>query len=102
VLGVTSLTRSRARPTFRGRRNAAGLELIGWYGVVAPKRTPAAIINRLSSAIDEVLHSPDVKERLAADGSETVGGTPADFERHLRNEVERFRKVIREAGIRRE
>ena len=79
-----------------------GLELIGWYGVVAPKRTPAAIINRLSSAIDEVLHSPDVKERLAADGSETVGGTPAEFERHIRNEVERFRKVIREAGIRRE
>jgi tripartite-type tricarboxylate transporter receptor subunit TctC len=43
-----------------------------------------------------------VKERLAADGSETVGSTPAEFERHIRNEVERFRKVIREAGIRRE
>jgi hypothetical protein len=37
-----------------------------------------------------------------ADGSETVGGAPAEFERHIRNEVERFRKVIREAGIRRE
>jgi tripartite-type tricarboxylate transporter receptor subunit TctC len=48
------------------------------------------------------LHSPDVRQRLAIDGSEAVGGTPAEFERHIRNEVERFRKVIREAGIRRE
>ena len=103
VLGVTSLTRSRAAPDIPTvAETLPGLELIGWYGVVAPKRTPAAIINRLSSAIDEVLHSPDVKERLAADGSETVGGTPAEFERHIRHEVERFRKVIREAGIRRE
>jgi len=103
VLGVTSLTRSRAAPDVPTvAETLPGLELIGWYGVVAPKRTPAVIVERLSSAIATVLRSPEVKDRLAADGSETVGGAPAEFERHIRNEVERFRKVIREAGIRRE
>lgn len=103
VLGVTSLTRSRAAPDVPTvAETLPGLELIGWYGVVAPKRTPAVIVERLSSAIARVLRSPEVKDRLAADGSETVGGAPAEFERHIRNEVERFRKVIREAGIRRE
>ena len=103
VLGVTSLTRSRAAPDIPTiAETLPGFELIGWYGVVAPKRTPAATTERLSKAIAEVLRSPDVKERLALDGSETVGSTPAEFERHIRNEVERFRKVIREAGIRRE
>ena len=103
VLGVTSLTRSRAVPDIPAiAETLPGFELIGWYGVVAPKRTPAAITGRLSKAIAEVSRSPDVRERLALDGSETVGSTPAEFERHIRNEVERFRKVIREAGIRRE
>lgn len=103
VLGVTSLTRSRAAPDVPTvAETLPGLELIGWYGVVAPKRTPAVIVERLSSAIARVVRLPEVKDRLAADGSETVGGAPAEFERHIRNEVERFRKVIREAGIRRE
>ena len=75
-----------------------------WLGAVLQTRlgTPAAIVARLSSAIAETLRAPEVKDRLVADGSETVGGTPAEFERHIRNELERFRKVIREAGIRRE
>lgn len=103
VLGVTSLTRSRAAPDVPTvAETLPGLELIGWYGVVAPKRTPVVIVARLSSAIADVLHSPEVKDRLAADGSETVGGAPVEFERHIHNELERFRKVIREAGIRRE
>ena len=103
VLGITSLTRSRVVPDVPTvAETLPGLELIGWYGVVAPKRTPATVINRLNSAIEETLRSPDLKERLMADGSETVGGSPATFEKHMRNEVMRFRKVIREAGIRRE
>jgi tripartite-type tricarboxylate transporter receptor subunit TctC len=103
VLGVTSLTRSRVVPEVPTvAETLPGLELIGWYGVVAPKRTPAAIVNRLNTAIDQALRAPEVKERLMGDGSETVGGTPAAFETHMRNELQRFRKVIREAGIRRE
>ena len=101
VLGVTSLTRSRVVPDVPTvAETLPGLELIGWYGIVAPKRTSSVVVNRLSSAIAEALRAADVKERLMADGSETVGSTPAVFEQHMRNEVVRFRKVIREAGIR--
>jgi len=103
VLAITSLTRSRVLPDVpTAAETLPGLELIGWYGVVAPKRTPPAIVNRLNSAIEETLRAPDVKERLMADGSETVGGSPAAFEKHMRGELARLRKVIREAGIKRE
>lgn len=103
VLGITSLTRSRVVPEVPTvAETLPGLELIGWYGVVAPKRTPAPIINRLNRGIEDALRAPDVKERLVADGSETVGGTPAAFEQHMRSELARLRKVIREAGIKRE
>jgi tripartite-type tricarboxylate transporter receptor subunit TctC len=74
VLGVTSLTRSRVAPDVPTVADTLpGLQLIGWYGVVAPKRTPAAIVKRLNSGIEEALRSPEVKDRLMADGSETVG-----------------------------
>ena len=79
-----------------------GYETIGWYGVVAPKATPATLVQRLSTAIARGLQAPEVKERLAADGSEAVGSTPAEFDRHMASEVARFRKVIRDAGIKRE
>ena len=103
VLGITSLTRSKVVPEVPTvAETLPGLELIGWYGVVAPKRTPAAIVNRLNGAIEEALRAPDVKERLMGDGSETVGGSPAAFEKHMRSELARLRKVIREASIRRE
>ena len=103
TIGITSLARSRVVPDVPTvAETLPGLELIGWYGVVAPKRTPAAVVNRLNGAIEEALRSPDVKERLMADGSETVGGSPAAFEKHMRGELVRLRKVIREAVIKRE
>ena len=103
VLAVSSLKRSAAAPEVPAiAETLPGYETIGWYGVVAPKATPAALVQRLSQTIAKGLQSPDVKERLAADGSETVGSTPAEFDRHMASEVARFRKVIRDAGIKRE
>ena len=103
VLAVTSLKRSPAAPEVPAiAETLPGYETIGWYGVVAPKATPAALVNRLSATIARGLQAPEVKERLAVDGSEPVGSTPAEFDRHMASEVARFRRVIREAGIRRE
>ncbi len=103
ALAVSSLKRSAAAPDIPTiAETLPGYETIGWYGVVAPKRTPAALVNRLSMDIARGLQSPEVKERLAADGSEAVGSTPAELDRHMASEVARFRKVIREAGIRKE
>ena len=103
VLAVTSLKRSAAAPDVPAiAETLPGYETIGWYGVVAPKATPAALVIRLSKVIASGLQAPEVKERLAADGSEGVGSTPAEFDRHMASEVARFRRVIREAGIKRE
>ena len=103
ALAVSSLKRSAAVPDVPAiAETLPGYETIGWYGVVAPKRTPAALVNRLSMDIARGLQAPEVRERLAADGSEAVGSMPAELDRHMANEVARFRKVIREAGIRRE
>jgi len=103
ALAVSSLKRSTAAPDVPAiAETLPGYETIGWYGVVAPKATPAALIQRLSREIARGLQAPEVKERLAADGSEGVGSTPAEFDRHMASEVARFRRVIRDAGIRRE
>ncbi len=103
ALAVTSLKRSSAAPDVPAiAETLPGYETIGWYGVVAPKATPVAIVNRLSRAIAAGLRAADVRERFAADGSEAVGSTPAEFDRHMASEVARFRQVIRDAGIRRE
>ena len=103
VIAVTSLKRSQAAPAVPAiAETLPGYETIGWYGVVAPKATPPALLQRLNAAIARGLQAPEVKERLAADGSEGVGSTPAEFDRHMASEVARFRKVIRDAGIRRE
>ncbi|MEO7728204.1 MAG: tripartite tricarboxylate transporter substrate binding protein [Burkholderiales bacterium] len=103
AMAVTSLKRSAAAPDVPAiAETLPGFETIGWYGVVAPKKTPAALVQRLSQAIAKGLQSPEIKERLAADGSEAVGSTPAEFDRHMANEVARFKKVIKDAGIRRE
>ncbi len=103
ALAVTSLKRSSAAPDVPAiAETLPGYETIGWYGVVAPKATPVAIVNRLSRVIAAGLRAADVRERFAADGSEAVGSTPAEFDRHMASEVARFRQVIRDAGIRRE
>jgi len=103
ALAVSSLKRSPAAPDVPAiAETLPGYETIGWYGVVAPKATPAALVNRLSATIARILQAPEVRERLAADGSEAVGSSPAEFDKHMASEVARFRRVIREAGIRRE
>ena len=103
ALAVTSLKRSQAAPDVPAiAETLPGYETIGWYGVVAPKATPKALVQRLSDVIVQGLKGQDVKERFAGDGSEAVGSTPAELDRHMAAEVARFRKVIKEAGIRKE
>jgi tripartite-type tricarboxylate transporter receptor subunit TctC len=60
---------------------------------------PAAIVDKLQREIARVLQLSEVKEKLALDGSDPVGNTPAQFGLHMRTEVEKWRKLIQEAGI---
>ncbi len=101
AIAVTSAKRSSAAPEIPPVSDTLpGFEAIGWYGVLAPAGTPQPIIDKLAAAIAQGMQAPEIKARVAADGSETVGSSPRDFDRFLRSEMVRFAKVIKEAGLR--
>jgi len=70
-----------------------------WYGLVAPANTSLELINKLSTEVSLIVKSPEMNERLIKEGADPVGSTPTEFSRHLRSEIERWRKVIKAAGI---
>ncbi len=76
-----------------------GYEALQWYGLLAPAGTPAPIVARLQTEIAQALRLPEVKERLAADGAEPVGGTPAEFATLIKSEIEKWANVARTANI---
>ena len=76
-----------------------GFSAISWYGVLAPARTPTAVINRLSAEFDHIVHDPDTVKEFAALGGEPVGGSPATFAALIRAEIPKWIRVAREAGI---
>ena len=86
-------------PTF-AEGGVKGVVVQNWYGIIAPKGTPAALVERLSKEIASAMHSPEVSKRLAADSSEAVGSSPAEFTAHIRAEKARWGPVIKQAGIR--
>jgi tripartite-type tricarboxylate transporter receptor subunit TctC len=71
-----------------------------WFGLFAPKGTPEAAVERLSAAVREAARAPGLRERMAADGVDPVGSTPAEFAALIARETETWGAVIRRAGIR--
>jgi tripartite-type tricarboxylate transporter receptor subunit TctC len=84
-------------PTFREQ----GIDFLTgtWFGLLAPAKTPEAIIMLLNREIRAALRSEAVRARIAEQGSEVVGGSPQEFARFLRDETERLSAVIRRANI---
>ena len=70
--------------------------------MMAPARTPRAIVHRLNQEIQRALARPDVKDRIFAAGLEIVGGTPEEFDAVIKAEIAKWGKVIRDANIREE
>jgi len=75
-----------------------GFVALPWFGLVAPPGTPAVIVNKLSAAIDQTLQQPDVAKRLLGMSVDAIGSTPAEMALFLRQERERWGKVIRATG----
>jgi tripartite-type tricarboxylate transporter receptor subunit TctC len=101
ALAITSARRSQAAPdipTF-GESGYPAVENGSWHGVVVPARVSAAIIKRLNEELVKIARQPDVKERLESQGAEISGTTPQEFAAFIRNERERWGKVIRAAGV---
>ncbi len=101
VLAVSTAARSANAPEVptMAESGVPGFDVAGWYGLMAPAATPRAIIEKLQQEITKILQLHEMKEKLVLDGSEPVGNTPAQFGAHMRAEVEKWRKLIREAGI---
>ena len=76
--------------------------MAGWYGVLAPRATPAAIVDKLNREMVRILRLPELRERLAVDGSEPVGSSSQQFGEHMHTEIVKWRNLIRELGIRSE
>ena len=77
-----------------------GLEVLSWYGVLAPAGTPQDIVRKLNADINRILQAPDVRERLTALGTEPTGGTPEQFAETIKADTARWAKVVQDAGIR--
>ncbi len=101
ALGVSSAKRSIALPDLPtiAEAGVAGYNRTTWYGVLAPARTPAAILAKLNGEFEKTLQSADVRQRLLAEGSEPAGGSPKRFQDFLANEFEATRKIIQRAGV---
>ena len=101
ALAAAGERRSKLVPDLPTMQEAGlpGFSFFGWYGIVAPARTPDAIVKRLHQAFVQVMKSPDILERVAAMGNEPVAGTPAEFDKFIRDEIPRWGKVIRDAKI---
>jgi len=101
ALAVTTAARSEALPdTPTMSEFIPGYEASGFYGLAAPKNTPAVIVDKLNNEIDAALADPKMKARLADIGGVPMPMTPADFGRLIADETEKWAKVIKFAGIR--
>jgi len=104
ALAVTAGKRSPLLPDLPtvAEGGLAGFEATGWSGFIAPARTPAAVVEKLSQEIARVLALPDVREKLVQSGVEPVGSRPAEFGAFVARELAQWSKVIRDANLRAE
>ena len=104
ALGVTAARRSALAPELPTIAEAGlpGFEVSGWYGLLAPASTPPAIINRIYSAAMQGLESDAMKERLKSQGLEPLGLSPEQSSKFLKEDIARWSRVMREAGVRQE
>jgi tripartite-type tricarboxylate transporter receptor subunit TctC len=102
ALAVSGLRRAESMPEIPtvAEGGVADYDALQWYGLLAPAGTPASIVGRLQAEVSQALKTPEVKERLAADGAEPVGSTAAEFTELIRNEVAKWARVARAANIR--
>jgi tripartite-type tricarboxylate transporter receptor subunit TctC len=101
ALAVTSLRSSSAVPELPtvSESGYAGFEATNWYGILAPKKTPASIVGRLHLEIVKALASPELRVKLTELGLEVIGNSPDEFAAAIAAQIPRWAKVIKDAGI---
>ncbi|HEX2827773.1 MAG TPA: tripartite tricarboxylate transporter substrate binding protein [Burkholderiales bacterium] len=101
ALAVTTLKRSRELPDVPtiDESGYKGFEISGWYGIMAPAKTPAPVVKRLNNDIVAVLSTGETPKILMARGYEPTPTTPEAFTKYLQSEVRRWAKAVKEYGI---
>lgn len=100
-LGMTSLKRAGALPDVPtvDEQGLKGFQAVAWNGLTAPARTPKDVIAKLNADVVKVIRSPELVEKLRAEGSDPVGSSVADYTAFLRDEIAKWAKVIKLANI---
>ena len=102
AVAVTSSRRSPALPDIPtvAESGYPGFEASSWYGFVAPAGTPDPIIRKLYELIAKIVNMPDINDQLSSQGADPVGSSPEEFAQYMRNETEKWAKVVKASGIR--
>jgi len=74
-------------------------EVTTWYGVLAPAGTPRSVVTRLNAELVKIMHSPELKEKLAATGTDPLTSTPEEFADYIKREIAKWGDVVRKAGV---
>ena len=101
ALAMSSASRSRFMPDLPtiNESGVPGYEAIQWFGLLAPAGTPQAIIDRLQAETAKILDTPAMKARLALEGAEPIGNSPAEFSALIKAEMAKWSQVAKAAGI---
>jgi tripartite-type tricarboxylate transporter receptor subunit TctC len=101
ALGVTSGRRSPNLPQLPTIAEAGvpGYDVTGWYGIVAPAGTPASIIRKLETELGRAMHTPEVADKLAADGTVALTGTPDELRTTIAKEIDKWTQLVRSTGL---
>jgi tripartite-type tricarboxylate transporter receptor subunit TctC len=101
-LAVTGRARSGALPELPTIAEAGvpGYDVTNWFGVLAPARTPKAIVTRVNAELNRSLQTPEVKAALSAQGADAAGGTPEAFAAMIRADLPKWEKVVKASGAR--
>jgi tripartite-type tricarboxylate transporter receptor subunit TctC len=101
ALGVTTTQRASALPEVPAISEAGlpGYEVSGWYGVIGPAGIPGPLVARINQEINGILKAPDMRDRLLKEGAEPRTGTPEEFAAAMANDLQKWAKVVKSAGL---
>jgi len=101
ALAVTSIARAGALPDMPtlDELGLKGFQAVAWNGLTAPARTPRDVINRVNADVLKVVRSPELIERLRAEGSDPVGNSPEQYSAFLRDEIAKWARIIKFANV---
>ena len=101
ALAQTGSRRSASMPDLPtvAESGVPGYESLSWSGIAVPAGTPRAVVDRLNRDLNSILATADMRQKLAEQGAETIGGAPEAFAQHIRAEREKWSRLIRDKNI---